>query len=115
MFRIGVGMIFKVKVQLPLSILADASKTVNSPSPIGINFQKCPTSISPCNRQRLCLREGVSEALKERGTCKYSFTSHTSCQYSGANIIGLPGHKNKRKSVYEMTKMYYFYIQIIKL
>ena len=25
-----------------------------------------------------------------------------------ANIIGLPGHKNKRKSVLEITKMYYF-------
>ena len=25
-----------------------------------------------------------------------------------ANIIGLPGHRNKRKSVLEITKMYYF-------
>ena len=32
-----------------------------------------------------------------------------------ANIISLPGHRNKRKSVLEITKMYYFYIHIIKL
>ena len=32
-----------------------------------------------------------------------------------ANIISLPGHRNKRKSVLEITKMYYFKIQIIKL
>ena len=25
-----------------------------------------------------------------------------------ANIIGLPGHRNTRKSVLEITKMYYF-------
>ena len=25
-----------------------------------------------------------------------------------ANIIGLPGHRNKRKNVLEITKMYYF-------
>ena len=30
-----------------------------------------------------------------------------------ANIIGLPGLRNKRKSVLEITKMYYFKIQII--
>ena len=32
-----------------------------------------------------------------------------------ANIIGFPRHRNKRKSVLGITKMYYFYIQIIKL
>ena len=31
------------------------------------------------------------------------------------NIIGLPWHRNKRKSVLEIPKMFSFYIQIIKL
>ena len=32
-----------------------------------------------------------------------------------SNIIGLPGHRNKRKPVLEITKMFHFYVQIIKL
>ena len=32
-----------------------------------------------------------------------------------ANTIGLPGCKNKRESVLEITKMFYFYVRIIKI
>ena len=32
-----------------------------------------------------------------------------------ANIINLPGHRHKRKSVFEISKMYYLYSQIIKI
>ena len=40
--------------------------------------------------------------------------SLVSCMFF-ASVICLPGHKNKRKCILEITKMFYFYIQIIKI
>ena len=56
-----------------------------------------------CEKECVCVK-------KDKETCsiacqdllhKFFFTFF-------ANITGLPGHRNKRKSVFEITKMYYF-------